>query len=98
MTDKANATKMIKFREELGEFLEIAIRGLKTFYSEDNEKLVLGLLWNKKSAKIEIDKSTNKAISYYSGKAMSKNSLTDSQLFELEDNLINWFKYDTVEM
>ena len=79
------------FANELKEFIEIASRSTKVFLTKqsDNE-IVLGLLGNKRTAKVTVVDGKYTGIV---GKDTIKGSLTDSKLIDLENDLISYMKW-----
>ena len=79
------------FATELKSFIEIASRNTHVFLTKqsDNE-IVLGLLGNKRTAKVTVVDGKYTGIV---GKDTIKGSLTDSKLLELEDSLISYMKW-----
>ena len=84
-------TKEETFATELKEFIEIASRSTKVFLTKqsDNE-IVLGLLGNKRIAKVTVVDGKYTGIV---GKDTIKGSLTDSKLIDLENDLISYMKW-----
>ena len=91
MTTKEKATKEETFANELKSFIEIASRNTHVFLTKlsDNE-IVLGLLGNKRTAKVTVVDGKYTGIV---GNDYLKGSLSDSKLVELEDSLINYMKW-----
>ena len=79
------------FANELKSFIEIASRSTKVFLTKqsDNE-IVLGLLGNKRTAKVTVVDGKYTGIV---GKDTIKGSLTDSKLIDLENDLISYMKW-----
>ena len=91
MTTKEKATKEEAFATEFKEFIEIASRNTHVFLTKlsDNE-IVLGLLGNKRTAKVTVVDGKYTGIV---GNDYLKGSLSDSKLLELEDILISYMKW-----
>ena len=87
----ATGSKEETFANELKEFIEIASRSTKVFLTKqsDNE-IVLGLLGNKRTAKVTVVDGKYTGIV---GKDTIKGSLTDSKLIDLENDLISYMKW-----
>ena len=84
-------TKEETFATELKSFIEIASRNTHVFLTKqsDNE-IVLGLLGNKRTAKVTVVDGKYTGIV---GKDTIKGSLTDSKLIDLENDLISYMKW-----
>ena len=79
------------FATELKEFIEIASRSTKVFLTKLSDKeIVLGLLGNKRTAKVTVVDGKYTGIV---GKDTIKGSLTDSKLIDLENDLISYMKW-----
>ena len=79
------------FANELKLFIEIASRNTHVFLTKqsDNE-IVLGLLGNKRTAKVTVVDGKYTGIV---GKDTIKGSLSDSKLVDLENDLISYMKW-----
>ena len=88
---RLTTSKEETFATELKEFIEIASRSTKVFLTKlsDNE-IVLGLLGNKRTAKVTVVDGKYTGIV---GKDTIKGSLTDSKLIDLENDLISYMKW-----
>ena len=91
MTTKDKTTKEEAFATEFKEFIEVASRNTHVFLTKlsDNE-IVLGLLGNKRTAKVTVVDGKYTGIV---GNDYLKGSLSDSKLLELEDILISYMKW-----
>ena len=79
------------FANELKSFIEIASRNTHVFLTKQSDKeIVLGLLGNKRTAKVTVVDGKYTGIV---GKDTIKGSLTDSKLIDLENDLINYMKW-----
>ena len=88
---RLTTSKEETFANELKSFIEIASRSTKVFLTKqsDNE-IVLGLLGNKRTAKVTVVDGKYTGIV---GKDTIKGSLTDSKLIDLENDLISYMKW-----
>ena len=88
---RLTTSKEETFANELKSFIEIASRTTHVFLTKlsDNE-IVLGLLGNKRIAKVTVVDGKYTGIV---GSDYLKGSLSDSKLLELEDILISYMKW-----
>ena len=88
---RLTTSKEETFATELKEFIEIASRSTKVFLTKLSDKeIVLGLLGNKRTAKVTVVDGKYTGIV---GKDTIKGSLTDSKLIDLENDLISYMKW-----